>query len=329
MKIADQNFTLVDMFRNSIAVADSWVKNPNKTGQGNGEAKLYISNRDVMREFYGTKGFEAHCFITKKDLLSYMSVMQSEYYSPSQNYRKKEQMRDLWNERINKINQMPELIEFSIRDQIQIEGVRGYVNSTDSAYDLIREIALPYVSYISVMKLEENNRKVFYWKLFADFAEIERRKNYVLKYGKKDDEPSDLPQPAKREEKKEYEYRSAREGQGKYREALLQECPMCPITHITEEALLIASHIKPWAVSNDEEKIDPKNGLILSPLYDKLFDRGFITFTPDRRVKISDWLSPYDKRHINLEENKQIPALPLDERRIMYLEYHKDFVFKG
>ena len=201
--------------------------------------------------------------------------------------------------------------------------------SPDSAYDLIREIALPYVSYISVMKLEENNRKVFYWKLFADFAEIERRKNYVLKYGKKDDEPSDLPQPAKREEKKEYEYRSAREGQGKYREALLQECPMCPITHITEESLLNGRHIKPWAVSNDEEKIDPKNGLILSPLYDKLFDRGFITFPPDRRVKISDWLSPYDKRHINLEENKQIPALPLDERRIMYLEYHKDFVFKG
>ncbi|MCR5361734.1 MAG: HNH endonuclease [Bacteroidales bacterium] len=238
-------------------------------------------------------------------------------------------MHDLWNERINKINQMPELIEFSIRDQMQIEGVRGYVNSTDSAYDLIREIALPYVSYISVMKLEEDNRKVFYWKLFADFAEIEQRKNYVVKYGKKDDVPSNLPQQAKHEEIKEYEYRSAREGQGKYREALLQECPMCPITHITEEALLIASHIKPWAVSNDEEKIDPKNGLILSPLYDKLFDRGFITFTPDRRVKISNWLSPNDKKHILLKENEQIPILPLDDRRIKYLEYHKDFVFKG
>lgn len=328
MKIADQNFEFVDTFKNSIAVADSWVKNPNKTGSGNGEAKLYISNKDVMREFYGHAGFTAHCFITKKDLLSYMKAMQSEYLSPSQDYRGKEQMNDLWDARLNKINQLPELIEFSISDQNQIEGVRGYVNSEDDAYDLIREIALPYVSYISVMKLLDNNREVFYWKLFADFAEIDRRKNYVINYGKRC-EAEAAPQIEKQEEKKDKEYSYAREGQGKYREALLQECPMCPITGITEEALLIASHIKPWAVSNDKEKIDPKNGFILSPLYDKLFDRGFITFTPDRRIKITNWLSNYDKRHINISDNQQVPILPIDDERVNYLNYHSEFVFKG
>ncbi len=328
MKIADHDFTFVDTFKNSIAVADSWVKNPNKTGSGNGEAKLYISNKDEMRMFYGNIGFVAHCFITKKDLLSYMNVMRSEYFAPSQEYRKKDEMQGLWTERINRINQLPEIIEFSIQDQKQIDGKRGYVNSEDDAYDLIREIALPYVSYISVMKLNENNSELFYWKLFADFAEIDRRRNYVVNYGKKADSVS-VSKNVQRDEKKEKEYRSAREGQGKYREALLQECPMCPITGITEEALLIASHIKPWAVSNDIEKIDPKNGFILSPLYDKLFDRGFITFTSDRRVKITNWLSNHDKKHISISDNQQIPILPIDDERLKYLEYHREFVFKG
>ena len=75
------------------------------------------------------------------------------------------------------------------------------------------------------------------------------------------------------------EIRRARKGQGIYRDKMLQECPFCPITMINDERLLIASHIKPWAVSSDDEKLDPKNGFMLSPLYDKLFDRGLMTFT--------------------------------------------------
>ena len=93
--------------------------------------------------------------------------------------------------------------------------------------------------------------------------------------------------------------------------------------------MLIASHIKPWAVSDDKEKVDPKNGFILSPLYDKLFDRGFITFTSDRRVKITNWLSEKEKKHIDLYDNQQIPLLPIDDERAKYLEYHNEFVFKG
>ncbi len=329
MKIADQDFKFIDMFKNSIAIADSWVKNPNKTGNGNGEAKLYVSSKNVMHDFYGNSGFDAHCFIMKKDLLAYMTAMENEYLSPSQNYRKKEQMRDLWAERIRMINSLPELVEFTIQDQEQIEGSRGYVNSDDKAYDLIREIALPYVSYISVMKLRYNNSIVFYWKLFADFAEIETRRSYVTNYGKKGVEVIESPVEMVSQKNRDRAYRTAREGQGKYREKLLQECSMCPITGITEESLLIASHIKPWAVSNDYEKVDPKNGFILSPLYDKMFDRGLITFTSDRRIKITDWLSNHDKSRIQISDNQQVPALPLDEARLKYLEYHNKYVFKG
>lgn len=328
MKIAGQNFKIIDTFKNSIAVADSWVANANKTGNGNGEAKLYVASKDAMHKFYGNAGFAVRCFITRNDLLSYMNALQSEYLSPSQEYRKKDQMKDLWMKRIDKINKLPEIIEFTIQDQKQIGGARGYVNSDDEAYNLIRELALPYVSYILVMHLKEGENDVFYWKLFADFAEIDRRRSYVINYGKKG-EGIAIPKAEPKHDDESKEYRQARKGQGKYRAALLEECPMCVITGITEEKLLIASHIKPWAASTDKEKIDPKNGFILSSLYDRLFDQGFITFTPDRRVKITNWLSEYNRKRIGIKDNQQIPMLPIVEERLKYLEYHNNSVFRG
>lgn len=66
---------------------------------------------------------------------------------------------------------------------------------------------------------------------------------------------------------------------------------MCPFTYITDIHLLVASQIKPWVVSSEEEKIDPYNGYMLSPLYDRLFDKGYITFTNDQRILISNWIS--------------------------------------
>ena len=98
---------------------------------------------------------------------------------------------------------------------------------------------------------------------------------------------------------------------------------------VAEERLLIASHIKPWAVSDDKEKIDPKNGFMLTPLYDKLFDKGYMTFTNDKHMILSNWISKntYDK--LGVVDNKYIQMLPLDEKRIEYLEYHRTSVFKG
>ncbi len=98
---------------------------------------------------------------------------------------------------------------------------------------------------------------------------------------------------------------------------------------INDERLLIASHIKPWAVASDKEKIDPKNGFMLSPLLDKLFDRGFITFTDERRVKISNWLSPQNQKRIGIRNEDFFQLLPIDEKRKSYLAYHREFVFKG
>lgn len=326
MTIAGQKYEFIDTFATPIAVADSWVKAQNKTGGGNGEAKLYVSSKEKMHEFYGGNT-TAQCFIQKSDLLAYMNDMKSEYLYPTQNYRGKDNMAQLWDERFAKIQALPDIIPFQVHEQEQIGGQRGYLNSKDEAYSLIREIALPFVSYISTMHLREGQSDIFYWRLFADDAEMERRRDYVLLYGKKEEEQTRPKSP--KEEKKKIEYRQAREGQGKYRERLLDECPFCPITMINESSLLIASHIKPWKDSVEDEKIDPKNGLILSPLYDKLFDKGFITFSYNRHVQISNWLPRFTKERIGIHDDQLFQFLPIDKEREKYLEYHRAKVYKG
>lgn len=329
MKIDGVNFNFVDTFNTPIFVADSFVMGGAKIGTGHGEAKLYMGSKAVMYPFFGNEGFVANCFLLKSDLVSYMNSLHAEYLHPSQQYRAAEEMPKLWHDRMKMIEVLPEVIEFKVKAQDQIDGPRGYVNSKDFGYQLIREISLPLVSYISVMQLTDpQGSTIFYWKLFADFEAISDKKEaLVFTYGKRGEKPE--PQPEPKETSRDKEIRRARQGQGLYRENLLSECPFCPITMINDERLLIASHIKPWAVATDAEKLDPKNGFMLSPLYDKLFDRGFMTFSEERKILLSNWLSPANKRRLGIVEGQFIQMLPLDEARQAYMDFHRSSVFKG
>lgn len=329
MKIDGQNFTFVDTLNAPVTVPDCFVKRGSKIGGGNGEAKLYIAPKNIMYPFFGKQGFIAKCFILKSDLIAYMNALHSEYLHPTQPYRGASEMPSLWRERMIMIDGFPEVIEFTVTAQDQISGERGYVNSKDAGYQLIREISLPLVTYISIMQLtDKDGGTLFYWKLFADFDAISnKREALVFTYGKKGGK-DDFPH-GKKETARQGEIRKARQGQGIFREKLLAECPFCPITMISDERLLIASHIKPWAVANDRERLDHKNGFILSPLYDRLFDRGFMTFTEDRRIILSNWISPANKRRLGVTEGKFVQSLPLDDERKKYMEFHRQSVFKG
>ena len=330
MKIDGQNFNFVDTLDSPITVPDCFVMRPSKIGGGNGEAKLYIASKSVMYPFFGNKGFVAKCFLLKSDLLSYMNALHAEYLHPSQDYRGADEMPELWKERVTKIEKLPEIIECNVTAQDQIGGPRGYVNSKDAGYQLIREISLPLITYIAVMQLTDNTGAVlYYWKLFADFEAISDKKAaLVYTYGKKGEKIS-ASVAVPKESSRQNEIRKARQGQGIYRDKLLSECPFCPITMINDERLLIASHIKPWAVATDSEKIDPKNGFMLSPLYDKLFDRGLMTFTEDRRIVLSNWISPKNKERLGIKDGQFIQLLPLDDDRQSYMQFHRASVFKG
>lgn len=331
MKINGENFPTLSVFPSMMTVPDCVVVGSNKLGHGHGEAKFYIASKDEMYSFYGDKKFNAKCFMLKKDLIAYMIAIKNEYFEPSQEYSKKEDFPRLWNERMKMLQALDEVIFFNIADQYQIIGSRGYINSQDYGYGIIRQIALPLVSYIYVEKVGTERDPLFYWKLFVDFDAIWEKQNgpLVFNYGKHRIARQPTEKLSKKKEKEEQEIKKAREGQGKYREQLLEQCHFCPFTMISDERLLIASHIKPWAASTALEKLDPYNGYILSPLYDKLFDRGFITFTEKRHIILSDFISPYTWKQINLKNDVFIKTLPMDDKRIKYLDFHHRSVFKG
>lgn len=155
-----------------MTVADCAVVRSNKLGTGHGEAKFYVGSKDIMHQFFGPPGFTAECFMLKEDLLFYMQAIKNEYLHPSQPYAKSESMPYLWNERLAFVQQQPDVIFFRMDDQPQIQGPRGYLNSQDAGYALLRQLALPLVSYVYVEKVGDAESPLFYWKLFVDFDTI-------------------------------------------------------------------------------------------------------------------------------------------------------------
>lgn len=323
IKINNASYSIVDT-KEKMTVADSFVKRQNKIMTGNGEAKFYLGNDSKeVREFFGKKGFKLKCFLLKKDLLQYMKDSEGEYKNPEQHYRNKEEMPRYWKERIEAINKLGDILWFTLSEQTQIAGPRIYVKSDDEAFDVIRELSLPFITYLSAMKLkEQNGETVFYFRLFVDYFGEAQHPFAVKEEQERISEEVDITD----EKKKEINY--ARVGQGKYRKGVLEECPYCPITMVTDDRLLIASHIKPWVQSEEKEKLDPKNGFMFTPTYDFLFDRGFITFTDKKEMKVSPWLSKMTCSKLNIADEKKYPMLPVDGRE-NYLIYHHTNIFKS
>jgi len=308
--------------KEKVTIADSFVVRQNKIGGGNGEAKLYVGqDNQEVREFFGNNGFTIKCFLLKKDLLKYLEETKVEYLHPEQLYVNKDILPALWKTRKEMILILPDIIEFEIQEQTQIDGPRIYVKSSDKAYKLIRELSLPNITYITIVKLvDENNQLFYYFKLFADyFGDIQHP--YLIKEEEEESKILDETVETK-------VLSRARKGQGKYRDDLLNSCPYCPITMVSDERILIASHIKPWSHSNEREKIDPYNGFMFTPTFDYLFDRGYLSFTEDKQTKLSPFLSKMTYSKLGISDNKTFHHLPINGRE-NYLEYHRTEIFQG
>lgn len=101
----------------------------------------------------------------------------------------------------------------------------------------------------------------------------------------------------------------------------------CALTGIAAPELLIASHIVPWS-ANEKLRLDPRNGICLSSLHDRAFDKGLITLNDDLTVRCSSKLI-LPKDVLSLFEGRIAAAPgkfhPLPE----YLEYHRDNIFEA
>ena len=120
----------------------------------------------------------------------------------------------------------------------------------------------------------------------------------------------------------------SRIGQGQFRKELIDFWDgKCAVSGLQLTDILIASHIKPWKVSNNKERLDQYNGLLLSPTYDKLFDSGYISFDIDGKIIISELLSLQQRALLHINEKCKL-IKNLDSQFSNYLTYHKNNILK-
>lgn len=114
----------------------------------------------------------------------------------------------------------------------------------------------------------------------------------------------------------------ARVGQGPFRKRLLEVWEgRCAVTGATLLPVLVASHIKPWMVSSNEERLDPANGLMLVGTLDRLFDTGLITFEDSGAMRISPLVPESDYPALGLIPNLRLRNVP--EASLPYLAVHR------
>ena len=116
-----------------------------------------------------------------------------------------------------------------------------------------------------------------------------------------------------------YDFIATRIGQERFRRFVLArwgDC--CAVTGAT--IFLTAGHIKPWSESDDKERLDPNNGLALSPVFDKAFDAGLITFETNGSIRISRRLLR-DMQALGISGQERIEGLSVQNEA--YLLYHR------
>ena len=117
----------------------------------------------------------------------------------------------------------------------------------------------------------------------------------------------------------------SRIGQGLFRQNLIDYWKGCSVTECVTTPFLVASHIRPWRKSDNRQRLDVFNGLLLIPNLDKLFDRGYITFADDGKIIFSDFLSDKDKQILGVRKSMRLKHV--GEQHLPYLRYHRESCF--
>lgn len=116
---------------------------------------------------------------------------------------------------------------------------------------------------------------------------------------------------------------AARMGQGLFRKELISIWGSCSVTGYSLTSLLVASHIKPWRWSSNKERLDPSNGLLLTPNLDKAFDRFLISFASSGNILISPELIELHK--IAIDSTMKIKMTSCTQ---VYMDHHRQYYYE-
>lgn len=121
----------------------------------------------------------------------------------------------------------------------------------------------------------------------------------------------------------------SRVGQGEFRAQLVSYWNGCAVTGANCIPLLKASHIKPWRESNNKERLDVFNGLLLSPNIDAAFDTGYITFDSHGKIALSKAITGAPAFQLHINAKLRINQKLLRPEHEVYLEHHRREIFRG
>ena len=115
---------------------------------------------------------------------------------------------------------------------------------------------------------------------------------------------------------------TSRVGQGYFRQQVLQRWDgKCAVTGSDVLSILIASHIIPWSEASDDERLDVDNGILLSPLYDALFDKHLISFDNEGNILFSPTMSDDHIGQLGISINAKISV---KRGMLKYLARHRE-----
>ena len=361
IKIEGTEYVIIDSIQDFRA-EDSFIHRKNKLAQfkGNGESKKHVGTYsgekgERMSNFFkysnwgldhydsnkkrktfdsaersGAVISENRCFFSKKNLQKYLRDSKTEYFSQEQHYHNN--ISEHYEERLEEIdNLLTNQVFFSIydaSDNLSQKQNRGYIRSDDSIWKLWRELILPSISYLSILKLVPLDSKsaepLFYFRILLDY----QFRSFVHPKSLETEQEVELTKTETDSSKK----KTHRIGSEKYRREVINYMPQCPFTKITDERLLIASHIKPYSIciknNENDQALHYLNGLALSPTYDKLFDQGYITFTDKGELVCGTQLTPYTWERLSINPNAKNVLRIYPEKREQYLDYHRKYVFQ-
>jgi putative restriction endonuclease len=118
----------------------------------------------------------------------------------------------------------------------------------------------------------------------------------------------------------------ARRGQGLFKQRVMEIETRCRITGVTNPIHLRTSHCKPWRDSNNEERLDGENGLLLTPTIDHLFDRGFISFEDSGVLIVSPVADAPSLNRMGVATDRSVNVGTFTEGQKQFLDYHRESV---
>lgn len=120
----------------------------------------------------------------------------------------------------------------------------------------------------------------------------------------------------------------ARGGQGLFRDNVRSIERACRITKVERMEHLIASHVQPWRDSNNEERLDGENGLLLTPTVDHLFDKGFISFEDSGQLIVSPVADQRSLKRMGVDPESRVNVGAFSQGQRRYLDFHRENVLR-